>query len=274
MTVPTPGDLAAPKERAAVLWLLGFCLPISLLTYGFNLFDVRLSIDNEITGFADLTPTVWLAKGRWGTHLLSRFVLPHPIIPVVPMAIAMAGFSVASVLSVTTWRWPIDMAHYAAAPFALSFPGLVHVSAFLSPSYAVAIGFCLAALAVWLAARDRVGPLLLAILPLTAAISVYQPVTQFPVVSFLVFATIRVPAVGVRRTVRRLVGFSLVVAASLALHYAIWRSWLSFRAPLRFMSTSSCIRRRCGPCPGTRLPPRLASRGGSSVETANCSGEG
>ena len=81
MTVPTPGDLAAPKERAAVLWLLGFCLPISLLTYGFNLFDVRLSIDNEIAGFADLTPTIWLAKGRWDTHLLTRFVLPHPIIP-------------------------------------------------------------------------------------------------------------------------------------------------------------------------------------------------
>ena len=78
MTVPTPGDLAAPKERAAALWLLGFCLLISLLTYGFNLFDVRLSIDNEITGFADLTPTVWLAKGRWGTLLLTRFVLPHP----------------------------------------------------------------------------------------------------------------------------------------------------------------------------------------------------
>jgi hypothetical protein len=228
MTVPTPGDLAAPRERAAALWLLGFCLLINLLTYGFNLFDVRLSIDNEITGFEDLTPTVWLAKGRWGTHLLSRFVLPHPIIPVVPMAIAMVGFSVAYVLSAMTWRWPIDMAHYAAASFALSFPVLVHVSAFLV-WYVVAIGFCLAAVAVWLAARDRAGPLLLAILPLTAAVSVYQPVTLFPIVSFLAFAAIRVPAVGIRRTLRRLVGFSLVVAASLALHYAIWRSWLSFR---------------------------------------------
>jgi hypothetical protein len=111
MTVPTAGDLAAPKERAAALWLLGSCLVISLLTDGFNLFDVRLSIDSEISGFADLTPGVWLAKGRWGTHLLNRFVLPHPSIPVVPMAITMVGFSVGDVLAAMTWRWPIDMAH-------------------------------------------------------------------------------------------------------------------------------------------------------------------
>jgi hypothetical protein len=225
----TPAELAIPGQRAAVLRLLGFCVLIGLLTYGFELFNVHLSIDNEITGFADLTARVWLTPGRWGTHLLNRFVLSHPVIPVVPMAITIVGFSVSYVLSAITWRWPIDGAHYVAAPFALSFPVLVHLSAFLGLVYAVAIGCCLAALAVYLASRDRPAALLLAILPLTAAISTYQPVALFPVVSFLIFAAMRVPLVGGRRTLRRLIGFSLVLTASLLLYYAIWRAWLWWR---------------------------------------------
>jgi hypothetical protein len=228
MTPAACADLAVPGERAAALRLLGFCVLIALLTYGFNLFNVHLSIDNEVAAFGVRSGRIWLAQGRWGTHLLNRFVLPHPIIPVVPMTIIIVGLAGSYVLSAMTWRRPIDMAHYAAAPFALAFPVLVHISSFLSLSYAVAIGFCLSAFAVCLAATGGRGPLLVAILPLTAAIGMYQPVTMFPMVSFLTLSAIRVPAVGIGETLRRLSWFMLAVGASLALYYAIWRAWVPF----------------------------------------------
>jgi hypothetical protein len=226
MNDPTLPDLRAPEDRARILRLLIFCLLIGLLTYGFNLFNLNLSVDNEIAGFAENGASAWLVQGRWGTYLLNRFLLPYPIIPVVPMAITIAGLSASYVLSAITWRWPVDTAHYAAAPFAIAFPVLVHLSAFLNLAYAVAIGFLLAAVAVYLAARDRPWLYLLAIPSLSAAVAMYQPVILFPLVSFLAFAAVRSPAVGIARTIHRLIVFALVLAASLILYYAVWHLWL------------------------------------------------
>jgi hypothetical protein len=227
MTDPTLPDLRAPENQASVLWLLGFCLLIGMLTYGFNLFNLNLSIDNEVAGFADDGTIAWLIQGRWGTFLLDRFLLPHPIIPVVPMAITIAGLSASYVLSAVTWRWPINLAHYAAAPFAIAFPVLVHLSAFLNLAYTAAIGFTLSALAVYLAAMDRPRLYILSIPLLSTAIAMYQPVILFPLVSFLAFAAMRVPAAGIARTLRRVIVFCLALAASLILYYAVWRLWLS-----------------------------------------------
>ena len=227
MTKSTLPDLRAPRDQASILRLLVFCLFIGVLTYGFNLFNLNLSIDNEFAGFVENGVSAWLVQGRWGTYLLNKYFLPYPIIPVVPMAITIAGLSASYVLSAITWRWPIDMAHYAAAPFAIAFPVLVYLSAFLNLSYAVAIGFFLPAFAVYLAATDRRSLDLLAILPLSAAIAMYQPVILFPLVSFLAFAAVRIPAVGIARTLRRLIVFVLMLAASFILYYAVWRLWLS-----------------------------------------------
>jgi hypothetical protein len=227
MTDPTPPDLRAPENQVSILWLLVFCLLIGVLTYGFSLFNLNLAIDNEVAGFADDGTIAWLIQGRWGTFLLNRFLLPHPIIPVVPMAITIAGLATSYVLSTVTWRWPIDIAHYAAAPFAIAFPVLVHLSAFLNLAYTVAIGFSLSALAVYLASMDRPKLYILAIPLLSTAIAMYQPVILFPLVSFLAFAAARVPAAGITQTLRRLIIFCLVLATSLILYYAVWRLWLS-----------------------------------------------
>ena len=168
-----------------------FCVLIGVLTYGFNLFNLNLSIDNELAGFLENAVTAWLVQGRWATYLLNKYFLPNPIIPVVPMAITIAGLAASYVMSAITWRWPIDLAHYVAAPFAIAFPVLVYLSAFINLSYAVAIGFALSAFAVYLAATDRRTFYLLAIPILATAIAIYQPVILFPVVSFIAFAAAR-----------------------------------------------------------------------------------
>lgn len=220
-----------------MLWLLLFCLAIGLLTYGFNLFNLHLSIDNELAGFTDNLVNAWLAQGRWGTYLLNRFLLPHPIIPIVPMAITIAGLSASYVLSAATWRWPIDLAHYTAAPFAIGFPTFVQLAAFMNLSFAVAIGLFLASLAVYLVSRGRQRDHLLAVPLVATAISMYQPVILFPVVSFLAFAASRSRTVEVGETLHRLLKFALVLLASLALYYAVWRVWLVLGhvAPSRYI---------------------------------------
>ena len=124
---------ARPKDRASDS-AASACSACSfgVLTYGFNLFNLDLSIDDELAGFLENAVTAWLVQGRWATYLLNKYFLPNPIIPVVPMAITIAGLAASYVMSAITWRWPIDLAHYVAAPcHCLS--RARHLSAFTQP---------------------------------------------------------------------------------------------------------------------------------------------
>ena len=69
---------------------------VAIAAYGFELFNLNLTIDEEIHAFAS-QDTMWIAQGRWGMFVLNRLLIPYPIIPFVPLFVALLSH-VAAVL--------------------------------------------------------------------------------------------------------------------------------------------------------------------------------
>jgi hypothetical protein len=227
--VDPPGqepDLHRPADRAAILRLLAFALLLGLLAYGYLVFNVALAIDQEVAGFATFDRDNWLAQGRWTTWLITVLLIRDPIMPIVPMSIAILGLAGSWAITSVTWRWPIGRAHYLAAPFAICFPVLVHLLIFLDLSFAIGIGELLGSLAIWLFAARRGVRRALAVMPLTLAIGCYQPLILYPLVSGLVLLALRVPASGYRTTLLRAAQLAALLLLALVAYYAIWQGLL------------------------------------------------
>jgi len=93
--IGSQGDLLSDylKEHGLLVALLS---GVAIAAYGFELFNLNLTIDEELHGFTS-HDTMWIAQGRWGMFLLNRLLIPYPTIPFVPLFVALV-FHVAAVL--------------------------------------------------------------------------------------------------------------------------------------------------------------------------------
>ena len=60
------------KEHCRLAALLS---GVAIAAYGFELFNLNLTIDEEIHAFAS-QDTMWIAQGRWGMFVLNRLLIP------------------------------------------------------------------------------------------------------------------------------------------------------------------------------------------------------
>jgi hypothetical protein len=78
---------------------------VAIAAYGFELFNLNLTIDEELHAFWSQA-NAWIAQGRWGMFLLNRFLIPYPIVPFVPLFVALV-FHVAAVL-ILLCAWGVE----------------------------------------------------------------------------------------------------------------------------------------------------------------------
>jgi hypothetical protein len=85
--IGSQGDLARNylSEHSLLVALLS---AVAVAAHGFELFNFNLTIDEEIHAFSSQAYT-WIAQGRWGMFLLNALLIPHPIIPFVPLFVAL-----------------------------------------------------------------------------------------------------------------------------------------------------------------------------------------
>lgn len=74
-------------------------LLIAVISYGYELFNFTLSIDEETQSFKSASDTgVIIAVGRWGLFLLNWLLIPQSVLPYLPMLIALFCLSFISVV--------------------------------------------------------------------------------------------------------------------------------------------------------------------------------
>jgi hypothetical protein len=169
----------------------GYLMAISCVVFVYELTNLSLSLDEELHFWGGEWWKSWIAEGRWGTALLSRFVLPFPIFPFLPLFLALAGNAIAYMIVVQLWN-PRSRGHaeYIAAPFVLGFPTLIHLYSFNSLNWAVGFGFVIVACGLNLRTRavEENQPILnlWALFCFSFGIAIYQSLTIYLIVIYLV----------------------------------------------------------------------------------------
>jgi hypothetical protein len=159
---------------------------IALAAYGFELFNLHLTIDEELHAYANNSQE-WIKQGRWGMYLLSYFLFPQPVIPFAPLFTALTFQLVAIILLLDAWGVKSSLGRVSAGAMAMAFPGMVYIYAFSTINFGIGIGLFLVALSVFVFARANGAYRLLSVLPATLALSIYQGLAAGLAVAFVVF---------------------------------------------------------------------------------------
>lgn len=80
-----------------------YSLLIAIFSYGYELFNFSLSIDEEVDSFQIASSnTIYLVVGRWGLFYLNQLINPQSVIPYLPTLIALICIAFSSVLFISS----------------------------------------------------------------------------------------------------------------------------------------------------------------------------
>ena len=86
-------------------YIIFFSFLIAILSFGYELFNFTLSIDEEIDSFRSAQDSyVYIFVGRWGLYFLNQLVAPHSTMPYFPTLIALFGITLSSVLFLSSQK--------------------------------------------------------------------------------------------------------------------------------------------------------------------------
>lgn len=192
---------------------------IAIAAYGFELFNFNLTIDEELYAVGAMPPINWLREGRWGMYVLQVFVLPNPIVPFVPLGLALLFHILSIFLLLDAWEIKSFWIQLLAGSLMLTYPGWAYVYVFSSLNYGVGIGLFMAASSLWIYKNTEKGSYkLLAILPATFAFALYQailPTFLLLFISYFILNIVRKSAV----TTLNLFYFFLITALAGLTYY-------------------------------------------------------
>lgn len=161
---------------------------ISIAAYGFELFNFNLTIDEELYAIGAMPPINWLREGRWGMYLLQVFLLPNPIVPFVPLGLALIFHILSILLLLDAWEVKSFWIQLLAGSLILAYPGWAYVYVFSSLNYGVGIGLFMAASSLWIYKNiEKSSYKLLAFLPATFAFALYQAILPAFLLLFIAY---------------------------------------------------------------------------------------
>ncbi len=136
-------------------YFLAYCIAISLLAFGFELFNVALSIDEEIFSHKKFPVNSWLKMDRWGMAIMTFIFQSSPPLPYFHLLLAIAINLLSFLACLRIWRVSPGLATYLAAIFALTSPLIAFVYQFNMANYGYYLGMLLAVLGAGLFAHGR-----------------------------------------------------------------------------------------------------------------------
>jgi hypothetical protein len=129
-------------------YFLAWCLGISLLVFGFEVFHATLSIDEEASSLHYGPMQVFINHDRWAMYVLSLLFQWGPSLPYFHILIAIFANLAAFQLSLHLWAPDAGRERYPAAVFALVYPMMAFVYEFNIVQYGYYIGLIFAVAAV------------------------------------------------------------------------------------------------------------------------------
>lgn len=212
------------RENANLILVLAV---VALCAYGFELFQLNLTIDEEMHATYTAPTLDWISQGRWGMYLLNRLLLPYTIIPFVPLFTALVFHIMAALLTLESWNVTSNPDRFVAGAIYVTFPTLAYMYTFSTINYGVGIGFFCVALSSFIYAKQQGWKRFLAILPASFAIAIYQgfiPVLAAVFLVYLLCTQIRAE----RSLVMEILWIAGVLFLSLLMYYVVQRLILIF----------------------------------------------
>jgi Glucosyl transferase GtrII len=173
--------------------LILYSILISIITYGYELFNFTLSIDEEIQSFyAASGNTIWIEQGRWMTYFINLLVLPHSIIPYFTTLIAILCIAISAVLIINSFGGNLTSQLVFSTIF-ISIPSHTYYLAFNTFNASCGIGIVMVVLSYIYykkAVQDsniNVYYLLISSLLLALSIGVYQSLITIFISAVLAF---------------------------------------------------------------------------------------
>jgi hypothetical protein len=158
-------------EKAQLLCVLGI---VALAGYGFELFNLNLTIDEEVHAIHSGPLLQWIEQGRWGMYFLNRFLLPYTVVPFVPLFLALSFEIISIVLLLHGWGIKSRIEQILVGAVAVAFPTMAYLYTFSTLNFGIGIGLFCIALSLFLYIQNSGVKRLLAILPAAFALAIYQ----------------------------------------------------------------------------------------------------
>ncbi|MGC2063339.1 MAG: glucosyltransferase domain-containing protein [Thermodesulfovibrionales bacterium] len=212
------------KENASLAAVLA---SLAIAAYGFELFNLNLTIDEEVQAFLPYGRH-YISHGRWGLFLLNKFLLPFPVIPFVPLFIALVFHIGAVLMLLYCWEVESKLDRFVAGALGVAYPGMAYFYMFSISNYAIGIGLFCSALSLFLFTRISGRSRFFSVIPAVLALSIYQAFTVVLAAAFLV----RIMSSGLRNgrkelNLRNIAEILLVGAVSFVIYYLINRVFLT-----------------------------------------------
>jgi len=212
------------KENAALVAVLA---SLAVAAYGFELFNLNLTIDEEVQAFLPYGRH-YISHGRWGLFLLNKFLLPFPIIPFVPLFIALVFHIGAILMLLRCWEVEAKPDRLVAGALSVAYPGMAYFYMFSISNFAIGIGLFCSALSLLLFTSFRGRSRFLSVIPAVLALSIYQAFAVVLAAVFLVGIMSSVLRNGRRDLdVRNMFEIVIVGGVAFAVYYLINRVFLS-----------------------------------------------
>lgn len=131
---------------------LGYLGLISVIAFGYELFNFSLTIDEELYAVKTSTSQAvdWVPEGRWSMYLLSFLFPVNSIIPFVPLLVTLYFSALSFAVVTRIFSAKRSLADYIAAPFFIACPVLYYSYSFNTLNYGLGIGFFAGALSLYL----------------------------------------------------------------------------------------------------------------------------
>lgn len=170
-------------DSDAILYVI--LAAVLFLSYGYEVFNFNLTIDEEIHALKSGQWNAWIAQGRWGMAFLNYALLPNPITPVVSIFLGVTGMAVGMMFFVKDSFKVSRLSIVSITALAITTPTLAFTYTFSTLAYGVGCAFLAISISNSLIYRRNWLSVFFASVLAAFAISVYQTFV-FVLVIFIV----------------------------------------------------------------------------------------
>ena len=118
-----------------------------------SLASYAISIDDEYAAFRQ-DHNVWVAQGRWTVYLLTKFILPQPVIPFLPNLIFCISAAISYLVIVRAHIVEMNWKGILLFPIFMAFPFWYFIAEFYANLLGVSIGLILSSVALLIFSRS------------------------------------------------------------------------------------------------------------------------
>ena len=155
-------------------YLINILLIATVAAYGFELFNLNLTIDEEIHAFFNGPTSDWIAQGRWGMYVLNRFLLPYTIVPVVPLLLALILHLISVLLLLDAWGVKPKLDRVVLGILGITFPTMAYAYTFSTFNFGIGFGLLCVALTIYIYSSSTDWTRFFAIAPAMFSLAIYQ----------------------------------------------------------------------------------------------------